>query len=152
MKPATGSGSRILRRNLALDGDAARISDYGAGAFRHSRPLALIAWPPAGGTTSRTAAGLVFAFTMASMVGSDMRAIGQFGSTVCVGLLLDTLIVRVLLMPSIATLLGRWFWWPQVVHTHAASQPPANSPARGPAAEATTQPLGPGAMNPEGQQ
>jgi RND superfamily putative drug exporter len=99
-----------------------------------------------------TAAGLVFAFTMASMVGSDMRAIGQFGSTVCVGLLLDTLIVRALLMPSIATLLGRWFWWPQRVHTHAASQPPANSPARGPAPEATTEPLGPGAMNPKGQQ
>jgi putative drug exporter of the RND superfamily len=24
--------------------------------------------------------------------------------------------VRSLLMPSIATLLGRWFWWPQVVY------------------------------------
>jgi RND superfamily putative drug exporter len=63
-----------------------------------------------------TAAGLVFAFTMASMLGSDLRVLGQFGSTVCIGLLLDTLIVRTLLMPSIATLLGRWFWWPQVVH------------------------------------
>jgi RND superfamily putative drug exporter len=79
-----------------------------------------------------TAAGLVFAFTMASMVGSDMRAIGQFGSTVCVGLLLDTLIVRTLFMPSIATLLGRWFWWPQVVHRRGAPQPAASSPARGP--------------------
>jgi putative drug exporter of the RND superfamily len=68
-----------------------------------------------------TAAGLVFAFTMASMVGSDMRAIGQFGSTVCVGLLLDTLVVRTLLMPSIATLVGRWFWWPQVVHPRGTS-------------------------------
>jgi putative drug exporter of the RND superfamily len=63
-----------------------------------------------------TAAGLVFAFTMASMLGSDLRVLGQFGSTVCIGLLLDTLIVRTLLMPSIATLLGRWFWWPLVVH------------------------------------
>jgi putative drug exporter of the RND superfamily len=63
-----------------------------------------------------TAAGLVFAFTMASMLGSDLRVLGQFGSTVCIGLLLDTLIVRTLLMPSIAVLLGRWFWWPQVVH------------------------------------
>jgi RND superfamily putative drug exporter len=63
-----------------------------------------------------TAAGLVFAFTMASMLGSELRVLGQFGSTVCIGLLLDTLIVRTLLMPSIATLLGRWFWWPQVVH------------------------------------
>ncbi|MCV7412122.1 MMPL/RND family transporter [Mycobacterium florentinum] len=63
-----------------------------------------------------TAAGLVFAFTMASMLGSNLTILGQFGSTVCIGLLLDTLIVRTLLMPSIATLLGRWFWWPQVVH------------------------------------
>ncbi|WP_343600064.1 RND family transporter [Mycobacterium sp.] len=63
-----------------------------------------------------TAAGLVFAFTMASFLGSDLQVLGQFGSTVCVGLLLDTLVVRTLLMPSIATLLGRWFWWPQVVH------------------------------------
>ncbi|POX85812.1 MMPL/RND family transporter [Mycobacterium kansasii] len=63
-----------------------------------------------------TAAGLVFAFTMAAMLGSELRVLGQFGSTVCIGLLLDTLIVRTLLMPSIATLLGRWFWWPQVVH------------------------------------
>ena len=83
-----------------------------------------------------TAAGLVFAFTMASMVGSDMRAVGQFGSTVCVGLLLNTLIVRSLLLPSIATLLGRWFWWPQVVHTHAIlpagpAAPPVMCPPSG---------------------
>ncbi|MCV7259851.1 MMPL/RND family transporter [Mycobacterium shimoidei] len=63
-----------------------------------------------------TAAGLVFAFTMAAMLGSDLRVLGQFGSTVCVGLLMDTLVVRTLFMPSIAVLLGRWFWWPQVVH------------------------------------
>jgi RND superfamily putative drug exporter len=63
-----------------------------------------------------TAAGLVFAFTMAAMLGSDLRVLGQFGSTVCIGLLMDTLVVRTLFMPSIATLLGRWFWWPQVVH------------------------------------
>lgn len=63
-----------------------------------------------------TAAGLVFAFTMASMLGSDLRVLGQMGSTICIGLLLDTLVVRTLLMPSIATLLGRWFWWPQIVH------------------------------------
>ena len=63
-----------------------------------------------------TAAGLVFAVTMASMMGSNLRIIAQLGSTIAIGLLLDTLIVRSLLMPSIATLLGRWFWWPQVVY------------------------------------
>ncbi|HXO79274.1 MAG TPA: MMPL family transporter [Mycobacterium sp.] len=63
-----------------------------------------------------TAAGLVFAVTMASMLGSSLRIIAQLGSTIAIGLLLDTLIVRTLLMPSIATLLGRWFWWPQVIY------------------------------------
>jgi RND superfamily putative drug exporter len=90
-----------------------------------------------------TAAGLVFAFTMASMLGSDIRILAQMGSTIALGLLLDTLIVRSLLMPSIATLLGRWFWWPQRVRTHAARPPVAHAErAQGSATDAaTTQPL-----------
>jgi putative drug exporter of the RND superfamily len=62
-----------------------------------------------------TSAGLVFAFTMSSFVFSDLRMIGQFGTTVGIGLLFDTLIVRSLMTPSIAALLGRWFWWPHRV-------------------------------------
>jgi putative drug exporter of the RND superfamily len=62
-----------------------------------------------------TSAGLVFAFTMSSFMFSDLRMIGQFGTTVGIGLLFDTLIVRSLMTPSIAALLGRWFWWPQRV-------------------------------------
>jgi hypothetical protein len=38
-----------------------------------------------------TSAGLVFAFTMAAMLGSDLTVLGQFGSTVCIGLLLSAL-------------------------------------------------------------
>lgn len=67
-----------------------------------------------------TAAGLVFAFTMMSMVASDLRSIGQAGSTIGLGLLFDTLIVRSLMTPSIAALLGRWFWWPHRVRSHPA--------------------------------
>jgi RND superfamily putative drug exporter len=99
-----------------------------------------------------TSAGLVFAFTMLAMLTSDLRTIGQVGSTVCIGLLLDTLIVRSFVVPSILRLLGRWFWWPQVVHPRGAPQLAADFPARGPEAEASTQPLGLGAMNPAGQQ
>jgi putative drug exporter of the RND superfamily len=68
-----------------------------------------------------TAAGLVFAFTMASMVVSDLRIIGQIGTTIGLGLLFDTLIVRAFMTPSIAALLGRWFWWPQIVRPRPAS-------------------------------
>jgi AcrR family transcriptional regulator len=38
------------------------------------------------------------------------------------GLLFDTLIVRSFMMPSVAALMGRWFWWPQKVRTRPASQ------------------------------
>ena len=69
-----------------------------------------------GGTGSVvTSAGLVFAFTMMSMAVSDLVVIGQVGTTIGLGLLFDTLVVRSLMMPSIAALLGKWFWWPQIV-------------------------------------
>jgi RND superfamily putative drug exporter len=68
-----------------------------------------------------TSAGLVFAFTMASMVVSDLRIIGQVGTTIGLGLLFDTLIVRSFMTPSIAAILGRWFWWPIKVRPRPAS-------------------------------
>jgi putative drug exporter of the RND superfamily len=74
-----------------------------------------------------TSAGLVFAFTMSSFVFSDLRMIGQFGTIVGIGLLFDTLVVRSLMMPSIAALLGRWFWWPQRVRSGHRPATPAVS-------------------------
>ncbi|WP_193601847.1 MMPL family transporter [Mycobacteroides chelonae] len=65
-----------------------------------------------------TSAGLVFAFTMMSMAASDLISIGQAGSTIGLGLLFDTLIVRSLMTPSIAGLLGPWFWWPLRIRTN----------------------------------
>ncbi|BDN80670.1 membrane protein, MmpL family [Mycobacterium pseudoshottsii JCM 15466] len=69
-----------------------------------------------------TTAGLVFAATMASFIFSDLRVIGQVVTTIGLGLLFDTLIVRSFMTPSIAALMGRWFWWPQQVRTRPASQ------------------------------
>jgi putative drug exporter of the RND superfamily len=68
-----------------------------------------------------TTAGLVFAFTMASMIASNLVSLGQVGTTIALGLLFDTLIVRAFMTPSIAALLGRWFWWPQKVRPRPAS-------------------------------
>jgi putative drug exporter of the RND superfamily len=69
-----------------------------------------------------TNAGLVFAFTMMSMAVSDLRIIGQVGTTIGLGLLFDTLIVRSFMTPAIAALLGRWFWWPQQVRPRPVSE------------------------------
>jgi RND superfamily putative drug exporter len=55
------------------------------------------------------------------MAVSDLRIIGQIGTTIGLGLLFDTLIVRSFMTPSIAALLGRWFWWPQRVRPRPAS-------------------------------
>lgn len=74
-----------------------------------------------------TSAGLVFAFTMLAMLTSDLRTIGQLGSTVCVGLLLDTLIVRSFVVPSILRILGPWFWWPTLVRSRPLRQPAATT-------------------------
>ncbi|TGB45489.1 RND family transporter [Mycolicibacterium peregrinum] len=66
------------------------------------------------GATGRVlmSAGLVFAFTMMSMIVSDLRVVGQLGMTIGIGLLADVLILLAFMTPSIAAALGRWFWWP----------------------------------------
>src|SRR3981189_149111 len=69
-----------------------------------------------------TAAGLVFAATMAPFVVADLRILRQIGTTIALGLLFDTLIVRSFMTPSIAALLGRGFWWPQRGRPRPASQ------------------------------
>jgi RND superfamily putative drug exporter len=64
-----------------------------------------------------TSAGLVLAGTFAVLAigggagsgGNQARAIG-FG--LAVGVLLDTFVVRTVLVPSTVSLLGRWNWWP----------------------------------------
>jgi len=62
-----------------------------------------------------TSAGLVFAFTMMTMMVSDLVVAGQVGTTIGLGLLFDTLVIRSFMTPAIAAMMGPWFWWPQIV-------------------------------------
>jgi RND superfamily putative drug exporter len=57
---------------------------------------------------------------MMSMVVSEMTVVAQVGSTIGLGLLFDTLVIRSFMTPSIAALMGRWFWWPQMVRQRPA--------------------------------
>jgi putative drug exporter of the RND superfamily len=75
----------------------------------------------AGSGSVVTSAGLVFAITMCAFLFSGFQVLGQIGTTIGLGLLFDTLIVRSFMTPSVATLLGRWFWWPQRVRPRPAS-------------------------------
>jgi RND superfamily putative drug exporter len=71
-----------------------------------------------------TAAGMVFAFTMISMSVSAMVVVAQVGTTIGLGLLFDTLVVRAFMTPAIAALMGPWFWWPQTVRPKPLSKRP----------------------------
>jgi RND superfamily putative drug exporter len=81
-------------------------------AHRHPlRDALVLALGHTGGTI--TSAGVILAGTFAvlGIVGNSGQA-RQLGFTIAFAVLLDTFFVRTLLVPSIATLLGRWNWWP----------------------------------------
>jgi RND superfamily putative drug exporter len=60
---------------------------------------------------------------MMSFAISDLKVMAQVGTTIGLGLLVDTLVIRSFLTPSIAAMMGRWFWWPQNVRTRPARRP-----------------------------
>ena len=70
-----------------------------------------------------TAAALLFAFTMITMAVGELKIIGQVGTTIGLGLIFDTLIVRSFTTPAVATLLGRWYWWPQRIRVRPLPAP-----------------------------
>lgn len=59
-----------------------------------------------------TSAGLILAGTFAVLTTLPLTILYQFGVCVAVGILLDTFIVRGLLVPGLVLLLGKWNWWP----------------------------------------
>jgi RND superfamily putative drug exporter len=59
-----------------------------------------------------TSAGLVLAATFAVLMALELEALFQVGFVVALGLLADTFLVRALLVPAIAILLGDRNWWP----------------------------------------
>jgi len=59
-----------------------------------------------------TGAGLILAGTFATLVLLPLEELVQIGATVAVGVLLDTFIVRALLIPAITYRLGERTWWP----------------------------------------
>jgi putative drug exporter of the RND superfamily len=59
-----------------------------------------------------TGAGLILAGTFATLTLLPLEALVQIGATVAVGVLLDTFLVRALLIPAITYRLGDRAWWP----------------------------------------
>ena len=74
-----------------------------------------------------TSAGLILAGTFAALVFAPLPMLAQIGFAVTVGVLIDTFIVRSLIVPAATMLLGRWAFWPAI--PAAAPRPARQRPA-----------------------
>jgi RND superfamily putative drug exporter len=59
-----------------------------------------------------TSAGLILAGTFGSMASAPLVVLFQIGVAVAVGVLIDTFLVRSILVPALTTLVGDRAWWP----------------------------------------
>ena len=63
-----------------------------------------------------TSAGVLLAAVFAVLGVLPLITLTQIGIIVCIGVLLDTLLVRTLVVPALAFIAGERFWWPSRVH------------------------------------
>ncbi len=59
-----------------------------------------------------TSAGMILSGTFAALMSGQIAGLREMGFAVAVGVLIDTFVVRTVLDPALATLFGRWTWWP----------------------------------------
>jgi RND superfamily putative drug exporter len=69
-----------------------------------------------------TSAGILLAAVFAVLGVLPLVVLAQIGVIICVGVLLDTLVVRTLIVPAIALVLGDRFWWPRRLGPLAARE------------------------------
>ena len=60
-----------------------------------------------------TSAGILLAAVFAVLGVLPLVVLAQLGVVICVGVLLDTLLVRTVLVPALGVWLGDGFWWPR---------------------------------------
>ncbi|MGQ5262955.1 MMPL family transporter [Micromonospora sp. ZYX-F-536] len=77
-----------------------------------------------------TSAGLLLAAVFAVLGVLPLITLTQIGIIVCIGVLLDTLLVRTVLVPALAFMLGDRFWWPgRIARDRVADTPVSHEPA-----------------------
>ena len=79
-----------------------------------------------------TSAGILLAAVFAVLGVLPLVVLAQLGLVICVGVLLDTLLVRTVVVPALGVALGDRFWWPRRVShtvTSDASREPVGAAA-----------------------
>jgi RND superfamily putative drug exporter len=71
-----------------------------------------------------TSAGIILAGTFAALMTAPLELLFQVGAAVAMGVLLDTFVVRSLLVPALTAVFGDLSWWPSRPH----SAPPEERP------------------------
>jgi putative drug exporter of the RND superfamily len=79
-----------------------------------------------------TSAGLVLAGTFSTLAVLPLVALTEIGFTIAIGVLIDTFLVRSLLVPALVLEIGDRVWWPSPL-THLAGCG-RREPVRGPVA------------------
>ncbi len=91
-----------------------------------TRRGALIGLAATGGVI--TSAGIVLAGTFAALASLPLVAFAEIGFAVAFGVLLDTLVVRSVLVTALNLDIGRWMWWPSKLTQVRDDVPPADAP------------------------
>ncbi|MEV4766624.1 efflux RND transporter permease subunit [Micromonospora chokoriensis] len=73
-----------------------------------------------------TSAGVLLAAVFAVLGVLPLITLTQIGIIVCIGVLLDTLLVRTVVVPALAFLLGERFWWPGRITRDSPEDAPAS--------------------------
>jgi RND superfamily putative drug exporter len=90
---------------------------------RGTREGSLVALAATGGVI--TSAGLVLAATFAVLGSLPLVFLAQLGTAVALGVILDTMIVRSVLVTAINLDLGNKIWWPSKLDRPGPTQSPA---------------------------
>jgi RND superfamily putative drug exporter len=84
-----------------------------------------------------TSAGIVLAGTFSVLAVLPLVALTQIGITVAFGVLLDSLVVRSVLVPALTVDLGERTWWPSGLARRAPGEPGRTVPDPGAAGQAS---------------
>ena len=104
-----------------------------------TRRAALIGLSATGGVI--TSAGLVLAATFAVLGTLPLTFLTQLGIAVALGVLLDTLVVRSVLVTALNLDVGRWMWWPSKL-AHRLDEPELPPGESVPSAAPSGEPVG----------